>query len=498
MKNKILILIAFFVVSQFTKAQTEDSRFAVGLGVIQNEYNGDYGSGIFNFKQTWYGAGGLSLGYYLTPSFDLGLQGSYGKYGYRESNVNYFRGLKTDASLFTHYKFNNGYILSKNSKLSPFISLGIGFATYGVDPAYDKSGSNSSVYPTIVTKGNDFVVPVGAGLKYQITDHFAIQYQYLYNFTNSDNHDQNRGVDFFGSSRHSSAKSGNDAYGQHIFSLVFNFGKAKDTDKDGIADKLDKCPDTPINVKVDKDGCPIDTDVDGVADYLDKFPDTPAGVKVDAKGCPLDEDGDGVPDYLDKSPNTPKGVKVDATGTPFDTDGDGVFDYLDQCANTPAGVKVDAKGCPLDADGDGVPDYLDKCPDTQTGAKVDANGCTVISLVTPAENSEVRTFRNIQFQLGKSVIRKSYYADLNQVVKVMKENPTYTLKLNGYADISGGAAWNLVLSKRRADAVKTYLESKGIESTRLTTEGFGKEYPVASNATFDGRAKNRRVVFKTK
>ena len=489
---------AFFILSQFANAQTETSRFAIGLGVIRNEYNGDFGNGVFNTDQTWYAAGALSLGYYLTPSFDLGLQGSYGQYGFYENKTNYFRGLKTDASLFTHYKFNNGYILSKDSKLSPFISLGVGLATYGIDPAFDKSGSNSIYYPTIITKGTDFVVPVGVGLKYQITNHFAIQYQYLYSFTNSDNHDQNRGANFFGSSSHPSAKSGNDAYGQHIFSLVFNFGKAKDTDKDGVADKLDKCPGTPANVKVDNDGCPIDTDGDGIADYLDKCPDTPAGVKVDAKGCPLDEDGDGVPDYLDKSPNTPSGVKVDATGTPIDTDGDGIADYLDQCPNTPVGVQVDAKGCPLDADGDGIPDYLDKCPDTPVGAKVDANGCTVISLVPIAENSELWTFKNIQFELGKSVIRESYYADLDMVVKVMKENSSYTLKVNGYADISGGAAWNLVLSKRRADAVKDYLESKGIESTRLTTEGFGKKYPIANNSTFEGRAKNRRVAFKTK
>ena len=101
MKNRILLFFAFIIATQFTNAQTADSKFAIGLGLIQNEYNGDYGSGIFNTNETWYAAGGLSLGYYLTPSFDLGLQGSYGQYGFREWNSfpkqNYFRGLKTDA-----------------------------------------------------------------------------------------------------------------------------------------------------------------------------------------------------------------------------------------------------------------------------------------------------------------------------------------------------------------------------------------------------------------
>ena len=90
---------------------------------------------------------------------------------------------------------------------------------------------------------------------------------------------------------------------------------------------------------------------------------------------PVDSDGDGVPDYLDKCPETPKGVKVDKDGCPVDSDGDGVPDYLDKCPGTPAGVKVDKDGCPLDSDGDGVPDYLDKCPGTPAGVKVDKDGC---------------------------------------------------------------------------------------------------------------------------
>ena len=60
-----------------------------------------------------------------------------------------------------------------------------------------------------------------------------------------------------------------------------------DSDADGVPDSIDKCPDTPKGVKVDKDGCPIDSDGDGVTDYLDKCPDTPKGVKVDKDGCPM-------------------------------------------------------------------------------------------------------------------------------------------------------------------------------------------------------------------
>jgi len=89
-----------------------------------------------------------------------------------------------------------------------------------------------------------------------------------------------------------------------------------DTDKDGVTDDLDQCPNTPAGVAVDKVGCPLDSDKDGVPDYLDKCPGTPAGVKVDKDGCPLDSDKDGVPDYLDKCPDTPAGYVVDKDGCP--------------------------------------------------------------------------------------------------------------------------------------------------------------------------------------
>jgi len=110
-----------------------------------------------------------------------------------------------------------------------------------------------------------------------------------------------------------------------------------------------------------------DSDHDGVSDKLDACPDTPAGATVDSKGCPIDSDHDGVYDGIDKCPGTPAGAHVDAIGCPTDADADGVPDGIDQCPNTPAGVHVDAKGCPVDSDGDGIPDGVDLCPSTPTG-----------------------------------------------------------------------------------------------------------------------------------
>lgn len=225
MIKKNIALISLLTVVSLVSAQEFHKDLRIGLSFVKNEYDGDYGNGLFKFSGSWNPAIGLSLTKYITPSFDLGLQGSYGIYGYRETNAHYFTGLKLDASLFVNYKFDNGYILDVNSRLSPFISLGAGVATYSINSAVDKSGTNKAIFPTIITDGTDFVIPLGAGVTYHLSNFFSIQYQYLYNITNSDIHDQNisGGLNnrFFGTPAHPFSKPGNDAYGQHIVSLIY-------------------------------------------------------------------------------------------------------------------------------------------------------------------------------------------------------------------------------------------------------------------------------------
>ncbi|MFA6582197.1 MAG: thrombospondin type 3 repeat-containing protein [Paludibacter sp.] len=550
MKTKLLLLMISLVALQFTNAQNADNKFAVGASVLRTEYNGDYGNGIFDFRQGMNPGIGLTMSYYVNPSFNLGLQGTYGDYGYWKNPSNMFAGRKFDASLFTQYKFNNGYILKKESPFCPFLSLGLGLATYA-------TSNSAEPYPTIIIGGTDLILPIGVGLKYNITKKIAIQYQYLYTLTSSDVHDQNSGADYFGSSAHPYSLAGNDAYGQHIFSLIFSFGKLKDTDNDGVADKYDKCPETAIDVKVDEKGCPVDTDGDGIPDYLDKCSNTPPNVQVDAAGCPVDGDGDGVADYLDKCPNTPAGTKVDVTGCSIDNDGDGVADEFDKCPNTPAAAygKVDANGCPLDTDGDGVPDYLDKCPNTPAAAfgKIDVNGCALdtdgdgvadyldkcpntpaaafgkvgldgcpidtdgdgiadyldkcpkISGTTsnngcPEVKKEVKTLfkkalQGIQFETGKANIKPSSFNLLNQIANALILNPTYLIEVQGHTDNVGGDDYNMNLSNERAASVRAYLISKGVSEVKITSKGYGETTPLASNNTSAGKAMNRRVEF---
>jgi len=165
--------------------------------------------------------------------------------------------------------------------------------------------------------------------------------------------------------------------------------KAKDSDKDGVANGTDRCPATPVGKTVDSNGCAAserDADHDGVNDETDRCDATGFGENVDTEGCASsqkDDDHDGVMNPVDQCPNTEQGQSVNGSGcaaSQRDEDGDGVFDSIDQCPNTPAGDAVNSRGCFLerDSDNDNVPDKRDRCPNTPAGVAADANGCPIV------------------------------------------------------------------------------------------------------------------------
>lgn len=197
----------------------------------------------------------------------------------------------------------------------------------------------------------------------------------------------------------------------------------------------------------------------------------------------LDSDGDGVVDERDQCPNTPRGITVDARGCPPDSDGDGVPDYLDRCPDTPPGVAVDNAGCPFDSDGDGVADHMDKCPNTPKGATVNEAGCWSLEATA-------------LYDSNSSYMKAAAYPLLDEVASILIKNPQMKVEVQGHTDNTGSAKYNQWLSEKRAQRVKDYLVSKGIEPSRLEAKGYGLTQPVASNATEEGRAQNRRVELK--
>jgi len=141
-------------------------------------------------------------------------------------------------------------------------------------------------------------------------------------------------------------------------------------------------------------------------------------------------------------------------------------------------VVVKPAPCP-DNDGDGICDKDDQCPNTPKGAKVDYRGCWVLG--------------DVFFDFDKSNIKPRFYPELDAVVKVLNKNPSVKVRIEGNTDNIGTAKYNMGLSKRRANSVMEYLVKAGIDKNRLSTIGYGFSKPIATNATDEGRALNRRV-----
>jgi OOP family OmpA-OmpF porin len=234
---------------------------------------------------------------------------------------------------------------------------------------------------------------------------------------------------------------------------------------------------------------PSDRDKDGVIDDKDKCPDTPGLAKYD--GCPIpDSDKDGINDEEDKCPTVPGLAKYQGCPIP-DTDKDGINDEEDKCP-TVAGL-ARYQGCPVpDGDGDGVNDEEDKCP-TVPGVRENF-GCPVIS--EEVKQKVDYAAQNIYFITGSARLDKRSYKGLDEVAKIMAENPETKLTIDGHTDNVGTDALNQKLSESRAASVKTYLVSKGVDESRLTSTGYGETQPVADNKTAAGRTKNRRVEMK--
>jgi outer membrane protein OmpA-like peptidoglycan-associated protein len=228
-----------------------------------------------------------------------------------------------------------------------------------------------------------------------------------------------------------------------------------------------------------------DSDGDGILDADDKCPTVP-GLKQ-FQGCP-DKDGDGIPDIEDKCPDDP-GPK-ETQGCPIgDTDHDGVPDKDDRCPKTP-GPKEN-QGCP-DSDGDTVNDADDQCPTVK--GEPDNKGCPKYKQVTVKE-SKIEISQKIFFAFGQATILPKSFDILDEVAQALKDASKLRIRIEGHTDSVGTVEHNLALSEARAAAVREYLIGQGLAPDRLESKGYGPTLPLETNATAEGRERNRRVEF---
>ncbi|WP_233861116.1 OmpA family protein [Tenacibaculum piscium] len=455
MKQIKLAVIALFTFATIatTSAQDSDNPWVVGFGVNSVDVRGarnfgdlvkdGLGTSDWNILPS---VSRISVDRYLDQGFSLQLAGSLNK---------------IETYLKKDDKDELYWAIDANVKydLDPLVDLIFKGTTQYFDPYVYLGGG----YTSLADEGTA-MLNAGAGFNTWFNDNLGLNFQ---TGAKHDFGDKVRG------------------HYQHSIGLVFKFG-GTDTDGDGIFDKDDACPEV-AGLK-EFNGCP-DTDADGIKDADDACPEV-AGLAA-LNGCP-DTDGDGIADKDDACP-TVKGTKAN-NGCP-DTDGDGVVDSKDKCP-TVAGP-TDNNGCPYeDTDKDGVLDKDDKCP--KVAGVASNNGCPLIVVISKEAEKKLNDFaRAIYFNSGRTTFKPGVIANLNRIASIMKEYSKANFSIQGHTDSQGKAANNLRLSEKRAKAVLDYLANKAdIPSSRLTSAGFGEDYPIADNKTRAGRAENRRVEIK--
>lgn len=502
--RKFLLTILGAASLSMATAQTPDYKWAIGLSGGLSEYSGDMGNDFFKFhlwpnrtysnnnittQESRSAFGMLNVARYLNSNFDVNLAYTYGNHGYfRDINYAFYDKFHM-ADLTGRWKF----IGKDNARVTPYFLLGVGMRNVQLPWVNDTNDYNKR-------RMTNLTVPLGIGVNIKLEERVYLNIQSNYGWTNGDKIEGKKVYE----------RLTYDQFWHHSIGVSVLLGKMKDADGDGVGDGKDKCPGTPAGALVDKTGCIVDADKDGIADNQDACP-TVAGLGS-FKGCP-DSDNDGVEDAKDKCPNVAGLAKFDGCpdkdndgiqdsedkcpdiagvaslqGCP-DADGDGITDANDKCPRL-AGTAAN-EGCP-DSDGDGLPDHKDKCPSV---AGIEANnGCPEVK--AQVKKLFERALQGVQFESGKATLKKESNSILDAVAKAMIENPSYKLFVGGHTDNSGNSDKNLQLSKDRAAAVKDYLVKKGVDGSRMQSEGYGDTQPVADNATKEGKAKNRRVEFK--
>ncbi len=542
MKKHLLWTVALLLAFPFFTTAQSEGGLSLGLAGYQGDVHTRADVNIGLLKD-------------LKPSFGL-----FYKYNINESwafraNMNYVS-LSADEKNFANsghsnrgFNFNNTILevsamaqwdlLGKRRMkdgafkrmLSPYLfgGVGLGFMSYDVNFG---TTDNADVRNDRDAGKTQLIVPVGIGLRYDLSEKLGIGFETGFRLPVSDYYD---GISA------SANPNKNDMYGIGAVKLFFALG-IKDVDGDGVADKLDKCPE--VAGKIALSGCP-DSDGDMITDAEDDCPNQSG--KLENKGCP-DGDGDGIIDSEDSCPQT-AGMKEfngcpdtdedgladkdDAcpevaglaknSGCP-DTDGDGIVDKYDDCP-TVVGI-IGENGCPIkDRDEDGIADAVDTCPDEKgiaehggcaygdkdkdgvrdnvdvcpTTAGLPAySGCPAPKEPTLVEEKLSFATKNINFETGSKALTTSSYTVLDEVAEVLNSYPDVLVDINGYTDNVGNSTNNQKLSLKRAKSCYDYLVGKGVSAARLNYAGYGEANALVSNATKEGQRKNRRVEFVIK
>ena len=390
-------------------------------------------------------------------------------------------------------------------RLNYYAFGGAGILSFQAQDIVDNplNGNGTKVnYPDFKDESEiDFHLLGGVGIDYYITKNLSVGVQGVYHKLCTDI------LDGYAQLRDSVTLTNPDAYAEFGFKISYYLFDDEDIDSDGIPNSREE--------ELGTNPYARDTDEDGVDDY--------AEIEIHHSN-PLnsDSDGDGLSDEVETA-------KYGTSPFSDDTDGDGLTDIAEITLHTTDPRKADSDGDGLtdpeeiargtdplkgDTDGDGVADMDDKCPGVP--GPPETNGCPeapkaaapevkimrdtveVIREVRTIEKGQSYTPYGINFKRGKAVIEVESEIILDDVAKWLHDNPTITVEIRGHTDAEGSEEGNMVLSQQRAQAVREYLVLQGIDPNRLTTKGYGESWPLGTNDTEKGRARNRRIEFYVK
>lgn len=297
-----------------------------------------------------------------------------------------------------------------------------------------------------------------------------------------------------------------------------------DTDKDGLVDPDDRCPEVPedIDSYEDSDGCPelarlvvkvIDTDGVAVpeADWIIAAANKggKAGASVELPAGDYDVAGPGgvtakasVPaggeTEVVLSVPAPRGKLaveiVDAKGQPIPGATWTALGPTPVPASPPSTVAVRPGAYKLTGEAEGYRPAKKNVDIVKDGSETLRLEMVPAKAVLQKEKIEIKD--SIYFETAKFDIKKESYPLLDEIAEILLDHPELTkIRIEGNTDSRGSASANLTLSQGRADAVKTYLIGKGVAADRLESIGYGESKPIVKEKTAADQAKNRRVDF---
>ncbi|MEO8416771.1 MAG: DUF6089 family protein [Ginsengibacter sp.] len=412
--------IVMFAQAPFT-GTSQFRKFSLGINVGALRPSIITG-GSNDFTKPQYDLGyGANLKYQLTHRFGLQLDYVGGKLK-GNNDKNYWNGtpatnrpissfetkMSYSIALSGVYTFGSINWLRSTTKVVPYITGGGGVVGYKPTTTSRATGT-----ATAFNNGkslNNFFVPVGVGLKFNLSEMINLDLGYRASIVDNDNFD--------GTYFHADVHRDKFSYG--FLGIEFAFGKK------GQKQLMFDNPASKMNDILQNQITHIQTEVDSLK----------LGI--------VDSDGDGVADIFDKEPNTPQGCPVDAHGVSKDTDGDGVPDCKDKQLITPTECQ------PVDADGVG------KCPDPEC--------CKNIA---PVSTCNLGDLPSISFKGKSQGISSDAKAMLATVASKLKDNAGCSITVSGYPAASKASQ---ALCNKRVDAIKAYLtEKEGISADRITT-----------------------------